>query len=108
MAIDMFVDILRSAHASKILRMKAIVQLSDDPTRPLVLHGVQNIFHRPERLAAWPEGAKLETRLVLITKDMPEMFVKDLFAAFTGSPRVDQADRAALTDNPLAVPGMRF
>jgi G3E family GTPase len=108
MAIDMFVDILRSAHASKILRMKAIVQLSDDPSRPLVLHGVQNIFHRPERLAQWPEGAKRETRLVLITKDMPEMFVKDLFAAFTGSPRVGQADRAALTDNPLAVPGMRF
>lgn len=108
MAIDMFVDILRSAHAEKILRMKAVVQLSDEPSRPLVLHGVQNIFHRPERLSKWPDGAEQKTRMVLITKDMPEAFVRDLFAAFTGQPRVDQADRAALTDNPLSVPGMRF
>jgi G3E family GTPase len=108
MAIDMFVDILRSAHAEKILRMKAVVQLSDEPSRPLVLHGVQNIFHRPERLSKWPDGAEQKTRMVLITKDMPEAFVRDLFAAFTGQPRVDQADRSALTDNPLSVPGMRF
>lgn len=108
MAIDMFVDILRSAHATKILRMKAIVQLSDDPSRPLVLHGVQNIFHRPERLSKWPDGAKAQTRMVLITKDMPEEFVRDLFAAFTGQPRLDQADGVALSDNPLAVPGVRF
>ena len=108
MAIDMFVDILRSAHAEKILRMKAVVQLSDEPSRPLVLHGVQNIFHRPERLSKWPDGAEQKTRMVLITKDMPETFVRDLFAAFTGQPRVDQADRAALIENPLSVPGMRF
>lgn len=108
MAIDMFVDILRSAHASKILRMKAIVHLSDDPERPLVLHGVQNIFPRPERLARWPEGSERKTRLVIITKDMPEAFVRDLFAAFTGQPALDRPDSAALTDNPLSVPGMRF
>lgn len=108
MAIDMFVDILRSAHSSKILRMKAVVQLSDNPDRPLVLHGVQNIFHRPERLSRWPEGSTRQTRLVLITKDMPEAFVRDLFAAFVGQPRLDQPDRAALTENPLAVPGMQF
>lgn len=108
MAIDMFVDILRSAHASKILRMKAIVHLSDDPERPVVLHGVQNIFPRPERLAKWPEGSERNTRLVIITKDMPEAFVRDLFAAFTGQPALDRPDSASLTDNPLSVPGMRF
>lgn len=108
MAIDMFVDILRSAHAKKILRMKAIVHLSDDPERPLVLHGVQNIFPRPERLPKWPEGSERKTRLVIITKDMPEAFVRDLFAAFTGQPALDRPDSAALTDNPLSVPGMRF
>src|SRR5690606_21055673 len=44
MAIEMFVDLLRSAHGEKLLRMKAIVALSDNPDRPLVLHGVQTIF----------------------------------------------------------------
>jgi G3E family GTPase len=107
-AIEMFVDLLRSAHGEKLLRMKAIVALSDNPDRPLVLHGVQSIFHPPQRLAAWPEGSDRRTRMVLITQDLPEEFVADLFAAFTGTPRVDRPDRAALEDNPLAVPGLRM
>lgn len=108
MAVEMFVDLLRSAHGEKLLRMKAIVQLSDDPDRPLVLHGVQSIFHSPERLPRWPEGSDHRTRMVLITQGLPEEFVRDLFAAFTGQPQVDRPDRAALEDNPLAVPGMKF
>ncbi|MFD1746474.1 CobW family GTP-binding protein [Rhizobium helianthi] len=108
MAVEMFVDLLRSAHGEKLLRMKAIVQLSDNPERPLVLHGVQSIFHQPERLPRWPEGSDRRTRMVLITQGLPEEFVRDLFGAFTGQPRVDRPDRAALEDNPLAVPGMKF
>jgi G3E family GTPase len=108
MAINLFVDLLRSAHGDKLLRMKAIVALSDNPERPLVLHGVQSIFHPPQRLARWPEGSDRRTRMVLITQDLPEAFVSDLFAAFTGEPRIDRPDRAALEDNPLAVPGLRM
>ncbi|WJR69313.1 GTP-binding protein [Neorhizobium sp. CSC1952] len=108
MAIEMFVDLLRSAHGEKLLRMKAVVALSDDPERPLVLHGVQSVFHPPQRLPKWPEGSDRRTRMVLITQDLPEAFVSDLFAAFTGQPRVDRPDRAALEDNPLAVPGLRM
>jgi G3E family GTPase len=105
MAIDMFIDLLRSAHGEKLLRMKAIVKLSDNPGRPLVLHGVQAIFHPPQRLPHWPAGSDEKTRMVLITKGLEEEFVSDLFAAFTGDPRLDRPDRAALEDNPLAVPG---
>lgn len=107
MAIDMFIDLLRSAHGEKLLRMKAVVKLSDNPERPLVLHGVQAIFHPPQRLPRWPEGSDQKTRMVLITKGLSEAFVADLFAAFTGEPRLDRPDRAALEDNPLAVPGFR-
>ena len=107
-AIGMFVDLLRSAHAEKLLRMKAVVQLADDPDRPLVLHGVQAVFHQPERLPRWPDPSDRRTRMVLITRDLPAEFVQSLFDAFTGTPRVGQADRQALEDNPLAIPGMRF
>ena len=85
----------------------AIVLLSDDTSRPLVLHAAQSTLHPPARLEAWP-GEDRRTRLVLITKDLEEDFVRDLFDAFIGKPRVGGADRAALTDNPLAVPGMKF
>ncbi|QLF68609.1 GTP-binding protein [Peteryoungia desertarenae] len=107
MALDMFIDLLRSTHPEKILRMKGIVALTDRPDRPLVLHGVQSIFHPPVRLPAWP-GEDHRTRLVLITRDLSENYVRDLFGAFTGKLAIDRPDRTAMLDNPLAVPGVKF
>ncbi|WP_275784702.1 CobW family GTP-binding protein [Pararhizobium gei] len=108
MALEMFIDLLRSAHGEKLLRMKAIVAMSDNPERPLVLHGVQTVFHAPQRMSAWPDPSDRRTRMVLITKDLPEAFVRDLFDAFTGKPRIDRPDRQALESNPLAVPGLKM
>ncbi|MBL0374904.1 GTP-binding protein [Rhizobium sp. KVB221] len=107
-AIGMFIDLLRSAHAERLLRMKAIVALTDDPERPLILHGVQSVFHPPERLAKWPDAADRRTRMVLITRNLPQDFVQSVFDAFTGTPRIDRPDRQALEDNPLAIPGMKM
>lgn len=108
MALEMFLDILRSTHGEKLLRMKAVVALTDRPDRPVVLHGVQSIFHQPVRLPAWPDPSDQRTRLVLITKDLPETYVRELFDAFTGRPAIDRPDRAALEDNPLAIPGLKI
>lgn len=107
-AIAMFVDLLRSAHGEKLLRMKAVVATADAPDRPLVLHGVQSIFHPPVRLPSWPEGSDRKTRLVLITQGLDEAYVRELFDAFTGKVMIDRADRQAMTENPLAVPGFKF
>jgi len=104
--IEMFHDLLRSSQGERMLRMKGIVELAEDPGRPLVLHGVQKLMHPPARLPAWPAGPR-GTRLVLITFDMDEDYVRRLFSAFTGGAAVDTPDRAALTDNPLAVAGFR-
>jgi G3E family GTPase len=108
MAINMFIDLLRSTHGEKLLRMKAIVALTDRPDKPLVLHGVQSIFHPPVRLPSWPDGSDRKTRLVLITKDLSESYVRDLFGAFTGKVAIDRPDRAAMMENPLSIPGFKF
>ncbi|AZO50721.1 MAG: GTP-binding protein [Mesorhizobium sp.] len=105
-AIEMFLDLLRSTYGEKLLRMKGVIELLEDPSRPLVIHGVQKILHPPARLPAWPEGNR-GTRLVLITLDMPEDYVRRLFAALTNRPSIDTPDRAALEDNPLAIAGRR-
>ena len=105
-ALAMFLDLMRSAHGPKLLRMKGIVKLADEPSRPLVLHAVQSLMSEPVRLRAWPEGAREETRLVVITRDMPEGFVAELFSTFAGEPGIGRPDRDALTANPLAIPGM--
>ncbi|MEC9403028.1 MAG: GTP-binding protein, partial [Pseudomonadota bacterium] len=103
-ALEMFLDLLRSAHGPKLLRVKGIVQLAEDPERPVVIHGVQHVFHPPATLEAWPD-ADHRTRMVFITKDLPEGFVRRMFEAFSGALLPDTPDHQALIDNPLAVSG---
>jgi G3E family GTPase len=79
---DLFCDLVKSYHGPNLLRLKAIVKLSDDPLRPVVIHGVQHIFHPPVRLAAWPD-ADHRSRLVFITRDIDKAEIDKLFAAFT-------------------------
>jgi G3E family GTPase len=68
-----------------------------------VIHGVQHVFHVPAVLRALPDADR-RSRLVLIVKDLDKSFVERLWNAFLGRPSVDAPDRAALTDNPLALP----
>ena len=104
--VDMFLDLLRSTSGEKLLRMKGVIELVDDPERPLVIHGVQKLLHPPARLPAWPPGPR-GIRLVLITFDLSEDNVRRLFSAFMGEPALDMPDRAALESNPLAVAGFK-
>jgi len=103
---DMFLDLLRSAHGPKLLRLKGIVCLADQPDRPVVIHGVQHVIHVPAVLPAWPDADR-RTRLVFIVSDLDKGFVERLWRAFLGEPGIDQPDAAALSDNPLAIPGGR-
>jgi G3E family GTPase len=98
--LDMFLDLLRSVHGENLLRLKGIVKLTETPERPLVIHGVQHIFHPPVRLSRWPDGDQ-RTRIVLITRDLDPDAVRRLFDAFLGAAAPDRPDRAALVDNPL-------
>lgn len=106
-ALETFFDLLQSGQGERLLRMKGIVRLAEDPDRPMVIHAVQNVFHPAGRLPGWP-GPDRRSRLVLITIDMDEDYVRRLFDAFVGKPSIDTPDRTALEDNPLAVPGLTF
>jgi len=101
-ALEMFIDLLRSAHGPNLLRLKGLVCVAEDLSRPILLHGVQHVFHPPERLPHWPD-ADHRTRLVFITKDLDEHFVRSLWNVLTGTPQIDQADAQALSDNPLSL-----
>ncbi|MEP0235698.1 GTP-binding protein [Roseibium sp.] len=103
-ALEMFIDLLRSAHGPKLLRVKGIVQIAEDPDRPVVIHGVQHVFHPPATLEAWPDEDH-RSRMVFITYDLPEGFVRRMFEAFSGALLPDTPDAQAMTDNPLAVSG---
>jgi G3E family GTPase len=98
--LEMFLELLRATHGANLLRLKGIVKLAEMPETPVVVHGVQHLFHPTVRLDRWPDGDH-RTRLVFITRDLPERTVRDLFEAFLGGAAPDRPDRTALTENPL-------
>jgi G3E family GTPase len=79
-----FLDLLKAIAGSRLLRLKGLASLSDDPARPYVIHAVQHIIHPPHALESWP-SADRRTRLVLITHGLDSGVIRDLFAAVAGS-----------------------
>jgi G3E family GTPase len=100
--LDGFLELLRATHGEKLLRLKGIVRLAEEPDQPVVLHAVQHVLHPPARLPAWPDEDR-RSRLVCVTRDLEPSVVRRLFDAFLGVPAPDAPDRAALVDNPLAL-----
>ena len=98
--LDMFFELLRANYGAQLLRVKGIVQIAEMPDTPLVVHGVQHVFHPTARLERWPDDDH-RTRIVFITRDLPERPVRELFEAFLGHVAPDRPDAKALTGNPL-------
>ncbi|WP_034987432.1 CobW family GTP-binding protein [Bartonella florencae] len=106
-SLDAFLELVKDLYGAKLLRIKAIVALRDDPHRPLVLHGIQTFFHPPIRLPEWPKGI-IQTRFVIIADGVEKKAIQKLFNAFLNKPEIDTADKTALLDNPLSILGIKF
>lgn len=104
--LNAFLNCLASMHGPGLLRMKGLVSIKEHPDHPLVIHGVQTIFHPPGRLDRWPDNDHA-SRLVFITTGIDEGQIRSLFNGFLGIPQVDTADQTALLENPLAIPGFK-
>jgi len=100
--LELFLELLRATHGEKLLRLKGIVQLAEEPDQPVVLHAVQHVLHPPVRLQQWPDDDR-RSRLVCVTRDLDPSVVQRLLDAFLGIPATDTPDKAALVENPLAV-----
>lgn len=98
-AYGLFVELLRSAHGPKLLRMKGLVRIAGDD-RPLVVQGVRHVFAEPRFLDAWPDDDR-RTRLVAIGEGLAPDLLAKLYAAFAGQTSIDRPDRAALIESPL-------
>ena len=76
-----WLDALASMRGADLLRVKAIVAIEDRPGQPVVLHGVQHLFHPPVLLPEWPSEDH-RTRIVFITRDLPQEQIEKSLAAF--------------------------
>src|SRR5271156_5907426 len=80
-ALSAWLDALATMRGDDLLRLKAIVALSDRPGEPVVVHGVQHLFHPPVLLKEWPSEDH-RTRMVFITRDLPREAIESTLAAF--------------------------
>jgi G3E family GTPase len=104
-AAEMFCELMTSAHADGLLRLKGLVAIEGE-AGPLLVHAIHGVLHEPRQLSEWPGGIE-GTRLVAILDGLDPVFVERLFAGFANVALPDTPDRAALTGNPLAIPGYR-
>jgi len=66
---------LRLAFGEKLLRVKGVLNIVGEDG-PIVVHGVQHIFHPPVSLPRWPDDDR-RSRLVLITRTLDRQFVEE-------------------------------
>ena len=72
-------EVLTALRGPDLLRVKGLVNVEGKPG-PMVVQGVQHLFHPPIELASWP-GEDHSTRLVFITRGIPRESVLQLFSA---------------------------
>lgn len=103
--IDMFLDLLFSAHSPHILRIKGFVNI-ETSTGPLLIQGVGGQLGEPTTLPSWPSSDKT-TRITVFLENMDADFIQRLFSGFVGMPLIDTPDKQALTNNPLSIMGVK-
>jgi len=72
-------DVLTALRGPDLLRVKGLVNV-ESRAGPMVVQGVQHLFHPPVELAAWPNEDR-SSRIVFITRGIPRNDVANLFAA---------------------------
>lgn len=81
-AFESWLALITAMRGPDLLRIKGLVQVREHPDRPLVIHGVQHVFHPPRILDAWP-GEDRRTRLVFITRGIEQEEIDGTLTIFT-------------------------
>lgn len=90
-AVEQWFDLVMLLKGPDLLRVKGIVNVAEYDT-PIVIHGVQHVFHPPARLEAWPSDDH-RTRIVFITRNVDRQVIEDTLKMFT-----DRQDKLAAVD----------
>lgn len=85
---DEWLSLLVGFKGPNILRIKGIINLAGEAL-PVVIHGVQHIFHPTVSLPAWPSEDH-RTRIVFITRDIERSTIERSFAAFMQAQALEQ------------------
>jgi G3E family GTPase len=79
-------DALVTYRGPDLLRVKGILNVAESE-KPVVIHGVQHVFHPPAVLEKWPDDDR-RSKIVFITRDIPEATIRRVLKSF-----IDGADQ---------------
>ena len=82
--LDAALELLLRLAGQDLLRVKGILNVKG-MDKPLVIHGVQHLFHPPETLPAWPDEDR-RSQIVFITRDLPPNLVDALMDVMLDTP----------------------
>jgi G3E family GTPase len=80
-AFRQWLEYLAMLKGEDLLRFKGLIHIAERPDTPVVVHGVQHVFHPPCELAAWP-SADRRTRLVFITRGISRSLIENTLSKF--------------------------
>jgi G3E family GTPase len=79
-----WIEMVILAHGQNLLRLKGILNVAGEAA-PVVVHGVQHLFHPPVLMEAWPDADR-RSRLVFIVRDAERIFFERTLASFNEGP----------------------
>jgi G3E family GTPase len=79
-ALTLFLETLAEHCGANLLRLKGIVDIAESRGRPVVIHGVQHVFHAPAWLERWPSNDR-RSRIVVIGRHIHKPWVEVLLDA---------------------------
>ncbi len=77
-------DRMLATHGERLLRVKGILNI-EGASAPVVVHGVQKMFHPPVQLPAWPDATR-GSKLVFITQNLSRSIIENFLAAIVRAP----------------------
>jgi G3E family GTPase len=93
LALTLWMQALAEHAGARLLRLKGLVALAEDPARPAVIHAIQHMVHPPEWLPRWPSVDR-RSRIVLIGQGIPRHLPARLLAAIEAEVADEAARRA--------------
>lgn len=92
MGLKLWVDAISTFLGPGLLRVKGILNVKGEP---IVVHAVQQVFHEPQALTAWPDDDH-RSRIVFITLGLDENEIRQSLNAFRYNPVVDKKPGEAI------------
>jgi G3E family GTPase len=78
-ALQLLLDALQQNLGPNLLRVKGIVHVAEEPDRPAVIQGAQQLLHNLTFLERWPDDDR-RSRIVFITQGYDRAEVEDMIA----------------------------